>query len=263
MSSGAVDRYLERIGFTGPINIDLDTLTRLQMAHLLSVPFEALEVFDRRRVHADDEWCWNKIVDRCRGGWCFEANGAFAQLLEGLGFTVRRLGAAVLLDGPNQIIDHLVLEVQLEQAWLVEVGFGDQAPLTPLRLEHDGPIESIGAMFEFLASPQGTTLAQLVDGVPEPRYRFKRVAHQLVDFVAASDRLQDDRTMHWSTSPFATRLVDADGTRLTLTRSRLKTISPNGGQTSVEVPPEQWNQVLLDNFGIDEAITPAQLVKTS
>lgn len=255
-----VDRYLERIGFDGPLRVDLATLTALQLAHLRAVPFEALEVFAGRRVHADDDWAWNKIVERGRGGWCFEANGAFAQLLEAVGFAVKRLGAAVLLGGPNVMIDHLVLEVQLEQAYLVEVGFGDFSPITPLPLAVRGPIDTIAGTFEFLASPQGTTLTQHVDGVPAPRYRFKRVAHALADFTAASDRLQGDPTMHWSTSPFATRLIDERGTRLTLTRAELKTALGTDVQRE-SVSPDEWNDVLWERFRIRERFDPDQLIK--
>ena len=149
-----VGAYLERIGYDGPVAIDLDTLTRLQLAHLQAVPFEALEVFAGRPVHADDDWVWTKVVERRRGGWCFEANGAFALLLEGLGFEVRRLGAAVLLAGPATAIDHLVLEVMLDEPYLVEVGFGDNAPITPLPLQRAGPIETVGGTFELLDCPE-------------------------------------------------------------------------------------------------------------
>ena len=56
--------------------------------------------------------------------------GAFAALLEGLGFEVRRLGAAVIRRGPNDVIDHLTLEVSAPGTGgfaphLVDVGFGD------------------------------------------------------------------------------------------------------------------------------------------
>lgn len=257
-----VDAYLERIGWDGPIAHDLDTLTRLQLAHLQAVPFEALDVYAGRPVNADDDWAWHKVVERRRGGWCFEANGAFAVLLEELGFSVQRLGAAVLLDGPSTLIDHLVLEVMLDESFLVEVGFGDQAPITPLPLQHAGPIETIGGTFEFMPSPQGTTLTQHVDGVPEARYRFKRVNHRLTDFQPASDLLSGDPARHWSTSPFATRLLDDDGTRLTLTRRGLKT--DRGGEVErIDVAPEDWNDVLAENFGIEEAFTPEDLDRAS
>ena len=84
---------------------------------------------------------------------------------------------------------------------------------------------------------------------------------QFADFEAASARLRGDPTLHWSTSPFATRLDDADGTRLTLTRNQLKTIDAHGNVDREPVPPESWNDVLRERFGIAETVTPDQLIK--
>ena len=244
MNRDQIAAYLQRIGIDAPAGLGLDALTRLQLAHLQAVPFEALAIFAGRSVTADDNWTYSKVVDQQRGGWCFELNGAFAQLLEALGFEVRRLAAAVLLDGPTTIVDHLVLEVVLDQPYLVEVGFGADAPIEPLPLNQAGPIETRDGVFEFLNSPQGTTLAQIVDGVPKALYRFKRVSHQPADFEATSMRLQDDPTLHWSTSPFATRLIDDKGTRLTLTRDRLRRIR-QGEVDDTPVEPADWNLSLI------------------
>lgn len=260
LADADVEAYLRRIGIDRPAGVGLDALTRLQLAHLQAVPFEALAVFAGRSVSTDDRWSFSKVVDQQRGGWCFEINGAFAQLLEALGYTVRRLGAAVLLGGPATLIDHLVLEVELDRPYLVEVGFGDNAPIEPLPLDRRGPIETRFGTFEFLDSPQGTTLAEVVDGVPEARYRFKRVSHAMADFEPASERLQSDPTLSWSTSPFATRLLDDRGTRLTLTRDKLKTKRPDG-TTAVPVDPHDWNDVLFEHFGIIEAVPPEALAR--
>ena len=254
----SVDQYLERIAFDGEVRHDLATLTALQLAHLRAVPFENLHIFSGRGVRTDPGWFRQKIVEQKRGGWCFEINGAFAELLDGLRFEVKRLGAAVLLDGPATLVDHLVLEVVLDQPYLVEVGFGDDAPIVPLPLQAAGPIDGRSGLFEFIESPQGTTLTQLVDGVPQARYRFKRVNHAMVDFEPASQRLQGDPMLHWSVSPFATRLLDERGTRLTLTRSSLKTRS---GDVVNRVPVDrhEWNEVLLEHFGLREAFSPDEL----
>lgn len=250
--------YLSRIGIDAPAGIGLDALTRLQLAHLQAVPFENLAIFAGRSVTTDNNWTFSKVVDQVRGGWCFELNGAFAQLLEALGFTVQRLAAAVLVGGPTQVVDHMVLEVVLDQPYLVEVGFGDNAPVVPLPLQAAGPIETRCGTFEFLNSPQGTTLAQIVDGVPEARYRFKRVNHASSDFEPVSMRLQDDPDLFWSTTPFATRLLDDQGTRLTLTRDRLRT--SRGPKTTDEpIDPHVWNDVLFEHFGIVEQVPPEAL----
>lgn len=254
--------YLDRIRWSGDVTHDLATLASLQLTHLQAVPFEALDVFAGRRVATTDDWAWDKVVQQRRGGWCFEANGAFALLLESLGFEVKRLGAAVLLGGPATLVDHLVLEVVLDEPWLVEVGFGDQAPITPLPLNRAGPIETPAGTFEFLASPHGTTLTQHVGGVPEARYRFKRTNHALAEFAPASERLQDDPEAHWSTSPFATR-VDGPDHRLTLTRAKLKRQTHDG--TIVEetlVEPADWNQTLTEEFGVVADIDPGSLRKS-
>jgi len=239
-----VARYLDRIGVTTDQELltpSLATLTMLQQCHLRTVPFENLDIVNGRPVTTDLEHSLNKVVTDRRGGWCFELNGAFGALLEALGFAVLRLGAAVLLDGPSTLIDHLCLEVQLDEPWLVDVGFGDSFT-RPLRINHVGPQDGGKATFEFMSSDQGTTLTEHVDAVPAARYRFKRVAHRLSDFDAVSALLQSDPERHWSQKPFATRLLDDDddAARVTLLRDRLK-FRRDGVETTQMVPAAEWS----------------------
>ena len=63
--------YLERIGYHGPLTPTADTLRQLQVAHLLSVPFENLSVHSGERVLLQDEALFEKIVRRRRGGFCY------------------------------------------------------------------------------------------------------------------------------------------------------------------------------------------------
>lgn len=76
------------------------------------------------------------MVERNRGGFCYELNTLFALLLREIGFRVSfisgEIRARVGHFGPPY--DHLALRVDLEdQAWLVDVGFGDSF-LTPLKI---------------------------------------------------------------------------------------------------------------------------------
>lgn len=246
-----VARYLDRIGL--PTDLErltpsAETLLTLQQAHLRSVPFENLDIVSGHPVTTDVAQSLAKVVDERRGGWCFEVNGAFAALLEALGFDVLRLGAAVLLDGPSTLIDHLCLEVQLDEPWLVDVGFGDSFT-RPLRLNQRGPQDGGKAPFEFMASDQGTTLTEHVDGIPAARYRFKRVAHPLGDFDAVSTLLQRDPDRHWSQKPFATRMLDDETSRVTLLSDRLK-IRRDGVETTQAVPAADWSDELDRWFGM-------------
>lgn len=243
-----VDRYLERIGFAAEPRVDLETLAALQLAHLTTVPFENLHVYHKVGVRTDTEWSVAKIVEHGRGGWCFEANGAFAELLEELGFHVARLGAAVLLGGPNDMVDHLTLEVVLDQPYLVDVGFGVSF-IVPLLLNEAGPQDGGSGTFEFIPSSRGLTLTQHVDGVPSPQYRFRRVNHQMTDFDPASEYLQSNTELQWSRGPFATRLIDHGPDRVTLLSDRLKFV--RGGEVSeTPVEPDNWEATLQEWFGM-------------
>jgi len=244
----SVEDYLARIDVDGPLAHDVATLERLQRAHLTAVPFENLNVFHRAGVRTDTEWSTSKIVNGGRGGWCFENNGAFAWLLESLGFSVRRLGAAVLLGGPNQLIDHLCIEVELDHSYLVDVGFGDSF-IRPLALNQAGAQDGGTGTFEFLNSPQGLTLTEHEDGVPAARYRFKRVAHEQADFDGASERLSTDESGHWLQKPFATRLLDGGPDRVTLLADRLKLIR-SGVVEETAIDPEDWDEVLWEWFAM-------------
>ncbi|MFK8026373.1 MAG: arylamine N-acetyltransferase [Ilumatobacter sp.] len=249
-----VDAYLDRIGFEGRPSLDLPTLARLQQLHMTAVPFENLDIAlgtdpaDVDRVTVDAVVNVDKIVRGGRGGWCFEVNGAFAVLLEALGFHVVRLGAAVLLSGPSRVVDHLALEVQLDEAYLVDVGFGESFT-RPLALNRTGPQDGGNGTYEFFASPEGTTLTEYVDEVPEARYRFKRVGLEMADFVGISASLQRDETAHWRSKPFATRLLDGGPDRVTLTRDALKFHRAEAVERH-EVAGGDWNEVLDGWFGI-------------
>lgn len=247
-----VDAYLTRIGWSGPVHRDVETLEGLQRAHLSTVPFENLNVFHQVGVQTSTSWSVPKVVGRRRGGWCFEVNGAFGALLETLGFEVAYFGAAVLLDGPNDVIDHLTLQVTLEEPWLVDVGFGDSF-IRPLRLNGGGPQDGGAGQFELVPSPKGTTLTREVDGLPAAQFRFKRVNRQLSDFDVASRHLQTTPGLHWTRWPFATRLLDGGPDRVTLLADRLK-ITRAGETEEQPVNAQDWDKTLSEWFAIDPTI---------
>lgn len=243
-----IDRYLRRIGLAARPSVDLDGLTRLQRAHMTAVPFENLDIALGSGVDVDQQRAVEKVVEQRRGGWCFEVNGAFAALLDALGFDVLLLGAAVLLDGPSVVLEHVALEVALDEPYLADVGFGESF-IRPLALNRSGPQNGGDGTYELLPSPQGTTLAKLEDGVPTAQYRFKRVAHELAEFDDISRSMQTDPDKHWRSKPFATRLLDGGPDRVTLTRDRLKLIR-GGERTESAVGEAEWDALLEEWFGI-------------
>jgi N-hydroxyarylamine O-acetyltransferase len=135
LSDALVDEYLERIGAKRPERADLAALRHLQERHVLSVPFENVDYhLDGADVSLDEEKIVEKIVLRRRGGGCYELNPSFAALLEALGFTVSILPGKVYLGGHfGAPLCHMALRVDLDEAWLVDVGFGKNSRY-PLRI---------------------------------------------------------------------------------------------------------------------------------
>lgn len=132
-----IERYLDRLGYTGPREPTRTTLRELHRAHLYAVPFENLDIGLGHPIILDEQVVFAKIVERRRGGFCYELNGLFAGLLRALGFQVTMLAAGVYNTdkaafGPA--FDHLALRVDLDRPWLADVGFGDSF-LHPLQLD--------------------------------------------------------------------------------------------------------------------------------
>ncbi len=131
-----VKQYLDRIGFDAPVERNLAGLTALHRAHLQAIPYENLDVQLGRRVTIERPAIYDKMVNRRRGGWCYEMNGLFGWALAELGFKVARATGAVMriAGGDHMAGNHLVLRVDLpEGLYLADVGFGD-GPIDPIRV---------------------------------------------------------------------------------------------------------------------------------
>ena len=111
-----VTRYLRRIGYDGPLDADHRTLAALQRAHLLAVPFDALDCHLGNPVTVEPADAYRKVVEHGRGGYCFELNGLFAWLLGELGFDVTLLAAQPAIGDDRYAPPdaHLTLRVDLE-----------------------------------------------------------------------------------------------------------------------------------------------------
>lgn len=129
--------YLQRIGLARPAAGDAQALQKVQAAHRQSIPFENLSVRLGKTIACDGKAAFAKLVEQQRGGFCFEQNQLFADMLGALDFEVRLLLARVLLGRPDTLPPrtHCLVLVRLDGAdWIADAGFGGSyAPPMPLR----------------------------------------------------------------------------------------------------------------------------------
>jgi N-hydroxyarylamine O-acetyltransferase len=155
-----LNAYLARIGYTGDRAPTRAALIALHRAHVTQIAYENLDIHLGREVVMDEAAIWDKIVNRGRGGWCFEMTRVFAVALRDLGFRFDLLAGRVgSLDAP----DHACLRVWLDGApWLADVGFGNGLR-QPIPLA-EGTHEYDGYGFSLARDGAGWLYRQLHDG---------------------------------------------------------------------------------------------------
>ena len=140
-----INDYIVRMGLDTAPPPTLEGLTAVHCAHLLSIPYENLDVQLGRPLTTAPAAAFDKLVTGRRGGWCYEMNGLLGWALGEMGFKVTRATGAVWREkmGDASNGNHLVLRVELpEGIWLADAGFGD-GPLDPIRIAQ-GPFASHG-----------------------------------------------------------------------------------------------------------------------
>jgi N-hydroxyarylamine O-acetyltransferase len=237
--------YLDRIGYSGPVEPTADTLAALHRAHMLTVPFENLDIHLGVRNVLDPEHVYDKVVRRRRGGWCFELNGLFALLLEHLGYRVTRFAAGVVLsdEPPTPDFAHLTLRVDAGEPWIADVGFGDSFT-EPLRLDDDGDQLRGGKAYRLERGGGRVTLLQ--EG--SPQYAFTLTARRMPQFQGMCDALQTPPG-HFTDAPICSRLTE-DG-RVSLAGMRLITTTPAGRVERELADEAERAAVLWEAFGVD------------
>ncbi len=160
------DRYLQRIGFSGPLDGSPEMLGRLVRAHLEHVPFENLDVVDFGKVpELDEETLYHKIVEERRGGYCFELNMLFDGLLRSLGIHTFKAAARIMWNRDElPPVSHMVIVADREgEQYLCDVGFGGPGPKGLLMLK-EGEQTVDGEEFSVLLLEDGDWLIRGLHG---------------------------------------------------------------------------------------------------
>ena len=182
----SVEKYLKRMKYSGTRECNLKNLSLLQLEHVTNVPYENLDIMARLPVSLAIPCVYDKIVNRKRGGYCFELNGLFSWLLGELGYAPVELYGRWLkyeeLEVPPR--RHRISRVILDgKQYICDVGVGLPAPRYPLLFEENLEQDQEGELYRIVSHPKMMWVVQekLSSGWSN-LYSFSEEAQQPVDF---------------------------------------------------------------------------------
>lgn len=254
-----VEAYLERIGLKRPdISADLDSLKLLQRSHLLTVPFENLDIHWKRPIVLDLDRFYQKIVEERRGGFCYELNGLFCELLKNLEFECTMISGRVYsgvgygsvnepMAGFGPPFDHMAIVVRLNDVrYLVDVGFGSFAA-EPLRLilgevQNDRNSKFIIRKYDDFYYEVSNLDSERIE------YIFSIFEHELAEFAEMCDFQQYSPQSHFTKGKLCS-IMSANG-RKTLTDTKFIVTSGDEKREFQIESTEDFNERLDREFGI-------------
>ncbi len=246
-----LEKYLDRIRYQGPVAVNLEVLTNLQYAHLTSVPFENLNIIYKLPIHLSPDILFNKIVTSRRGGFCYEINGLFYELLSKLGYDVSMISAQVYTpsNGFGPEFDHMALLVQIEgEFFLTDVGFGEFATI-PLRLE--GRIIQQDRDADYCIN-QLTSGEYLVYKIVMDQwilvYKFSISKRAMEEFESRCNYHQTSDESHFTHGAICSLITDEG--RITLSGQKFKITSSEGVEEYHVESAEAFLNLVKSKFGM-------------
>lgn len=250
-----ISRYLQRLNYSGPTEPTAETLRQLQLAHLQTVPFENLSIHSSEPIVLNDKALFEKIVERHRGGFCYELNGLFAGLLRQLGFKVTMLSARVANKkgefGPE--FDHMTLVVTAPdkpgERWLADVGFGDCFN-EPLLLDVRTAQHQGARSYRIDAREDHLMLLQKEnDGDWVAQYRFTLEPHEYADYAEMCHYHQTSPESHFTKAPVCTRITHEG--RITLSGKRFISTTAGVREEREVLDQAEFDKILREQFRIE------------
>ena len=226
-----VEQYLERIDFKAPVRPTIDVLRDLHQQHMLTVPFENLDIHIGRPIILDNRLFYRKIVEEKRGGYCYELNGCFSWLLNRIGFKVSTLSARVARKhgGFSPEFDHMTLLVAAKERWLVDVGFGDSFTTPKMidtedsQFDHGHSYRISGNKIRVLSRRSNSNSSW------QPQYAFSLRPRKLTEFKPRNRYQQTSPRSHFTQQRLISRMtingrITLTDTKLIITQNREKVV---------------------------------------
>ena len=249
-----IKRYLNRINYNGDLTLNLDTLKRLQVSHILNVPFENLDIHYGHHINLDIDKIYQKIVENNRGGFCYELNGLFNKLLKMIGFETKIVSARVYdskKDSFGDEYDHLAIIVILNKdEYLVDVGFGEFT-FYPLKLQTNILQKDPRGNFIIEEIENDYYKVSKVDGDAKSiEYKFSKKERELNEFTKMCKYHQTNSNSHFTQKRLITKPTSSG--RITITGNNVKITESGKEIKEFQFEEHEFGEQLEKWFDINE-----------
>lgn len=247
--------YFERISYTGDTSPTIETLNKLTEAHAKAIAFENFDVILNKNIHLSTEAIFDKLVTKKRGGYCFEQNALFLEVLQQLGFKAKPLSARVRLRFSTRDIDaprtHLFVLVEIGgESFITDVGMGAASLTKSLKLTLDIEQETLHDTRRIVK--EGSRWYHQI--------RYGEIWQDANEFTLEEMPLIDREVANWYTSThpqstFKSKVIAArafeNGERISLQNLEFSRRARNGEAQKTQIKTYQdFRDILANDFGL-------------
>lgn len=143
-----INNYLIELGFTSQIK-NLKQISQLIQAHERMFAFSSMKVLLKNNITLELSDIYANIVVNKRGGYCFEHNKLFYEVLKELGFDVEFYLARVVNGMENEVPQtHRFTLLNFEdEKYVIDVGIGFRSPCVPVKLGKESTLSHLGIAY--------------------------------------------------------------------------------------------------------------------
>lgn len=254
MNASDLEKYLERIHFSGIPEMSMETLKKIHQLHPKHIPFENIDPYTGKVPSLNAGDVFKKLVVESRGGYCYEQNLLLSEVLKYLGFKVKlQLGRVVWGRQENSVAaqTHLLLIVDFEdKKYVADCGFGTATLTSPIFLNEEDQQQTPNGIFK-VSHRENTYTLWMWKEQWLPVYRFIPEHVEPVDLEISNWYLSTHPDSHFKNKLILSK-VD-ENARYTYTDHVLNIRSDDGAKESVTIENDiQLYGILINTFGLKE-----------
>lgn len=247
-----LEKSLIRMHITQKPSCDLDGLNQLLFAQLTHIPFDSMDVWATGACPSLKlQDIYEKIVEKGRGGYCFELNTFFRSILNALGFDAYQAVAYILNPNgnPQPPAHNVVLCDLMGKRYFMDVGYGGPVPYKAMELkegsQHGFVLKKADLWYVYREKPEGL----------QPLTAFQESPATINDLIPLNFYVSQRPDIHFR-HVIHLNQRNADGSIYSLDGKEFK-IHTKDGTTIREVQTiADVKEIIRDYFGIDPTNVP-------